>query len=331
MYGMPFIRPTQKQLHQLNSIFIRPIRLALRLPITTHQLSLYVEANCPTISLYRESQLLTYAHRVSSFSQQQVITQLFKHEYQTVTAQPVLATIPTLATAQQDSNVIFNIPAAASIPSIASISVQQSPIIATRIPKPKRRKERAMYKQSIIDELTNIESLWKCSHNDAELKPKQIMYDQLHQQWQQSDGGKILKEIKKKPSKSWYLYLEPRRIHIYRAQLRFNRCNWNESLYKRKLTNSPYCRYPSCSQQHKNESVQHVLLECPQFQTQRRELKIQLKHFKLKLTLQTILGDVYPNHKKKVEDKWLEAMNILKLTYSYIQHIHQRKSIMINK
>ena len=196
---------------------------------------------------------------------------------------------------------------------------------------PFSRKERAIYKQSIMNELIQIESHWNCIHNDAELNPKEIMYDQLHQQWQQSDGGKILKQIKKKPSKSWYLYLEPRHIHVYRSQLRFNRCNWNQSLYNRKLTNSPYCRYYSCNQQHIHESVEHVLLECPQFQSQRRELKSQLKQqFKLKLTLQSILGDVYPNHKKKGEERYQQAVNLLKLTYAYIKYIHERKNIMIN-
>jgi hypothetical protein len=67
-----------------------------------------------------------------------------------------------------------------------------------------------------------------------------------------------------------YILSETRPIAILRARLRLNRHHFNELLYTAgKQVDSPFC--PSCP--NVPESIDHVLLECPQFHTARQQLR----------------------------------------------------------
>ena len=70
-----------------------------------------------------------------------------------------------------------------------------------------------------------------------------------------------------------YLLSESRPSAILRARLRLNRHHFNELLYRAgRQVQSPFCAYcPSAP-----ESVDHILLECPQFHVARQRLRDEL-------------------------------------------------------
>lgn len=65
-YGCMFLSGPQveAQMRQLQSILVRPLRQALGLPGNTHIVSVLVECDCPTLAIYRQQLLLSYARRV---------------------------------------------------------------------------------------------------------------------------------------------------------------------------------------------------------------------------------------------------------------------------
>jgi hypothetical protein len=70
-----------------------------------------------------------------------------------------------------------------------------------------------------------------------------------------------------------YLLSEPRPTAVLRARLRLNRHHFNELLYRAgQQVQSPFCAVcPS-----EPESVDHILLECPQFHAARQRLRAEL-------------------------------------------------------
>jgi hypothetical protein len=65
-YGLAFIQPTTTWLNQIDTLLIRPIRMVLGLMRNAHKLSLFAEANIPTLSYYRSLAVLQFAHRAES-------------------------------------------------------------------------------------------------------------------------------------------------------------------------------------------------------------------------------------------------------------------------
>jgi hypothetical protein len=65
-YGILFLsgRGLQEKLQRLQSVVVRPLRQVLGLPGSAHTLSVLAEADCPTMPVFRQQLLLSYAQRV---------------------------------------------------------------------------------------------------------------------------------------------------------------------------------------------------------------------------------------------------------------------------
>jgi hypothetical protein len=56
---------TEKQIRKLQAAFLQPLRRCIHLPVTTHQLGIFVEYNCPSLSAFRAHSLLSWTKRAA--------------------------------------------------------------------------------------------------------------------------------------------------------------------------------------------------------------------------------------------------------------------------
>jgi hypothetical protein len=116
-------------------------------------------------------------------------------------------------------------------------------------------------------------------------------------EWQAAGGGSaMLRKLKTRAGRSWYLYLEARSTAVLRTRLRFNRAALAAPLAERGIVASPVCTlHKVCKQQKSAQSIEHVLLHCPALQDARNRCRNQLqKKANIPLTIEVLLGDVRP-------------------------------------
>lgn len=85
-YGMALWRPTDAQLHRLQSLFLRPLRHLLHLPFTTNAHGLLVDAHMPSFHRYRQSLVHAWMRRANTLP----ITHPTRHIMQTEQAEHAL-------------------------------------------------------------------------------------------------------------------------------------------------------------------------------------------------------------------------------------------------
>src|SRR6478672_11510667 len=115
--------------------------------------------------------------------------------------------------------------------------------------------------------------------------PMQVELLQLAE-WHHNDHGVWqLKGLKLSVGPSQYLLQDGRRLAAVRARLRLNRCSLNASLAQRRLVADPNCVVCAVP-----ETVEHCLLECPQYAALRHNCAAALNFLGLPLNFATVLG-----------------------------------------
>ena len=79
-YALAFWQPSQQQLQQLQSLFLRPMLRLLRLPFNTNRLGLLVEANCPSFHRYRYACMHKFILRIRQLPSSHPSHQLYHHD-----------------------------------------------------------------------------------------------------------------------------------------------------------------------------------------------------------------------------------------------------------
>lgn len=69
---------TQSKIRKLQAAFVQPLRRCLSLPITTHQLGILVEYNCPSLSAFRAHCLLSWTRRAATSDPTHPTRRLYK-------------------------------------------------------------------------------------------------------------------------------------------------------------------------------------------------------------------------------------------------------------
>jgi hypothetical protein len=114
-------------------------------------------------------------------------------------------------------------------------------------------------------------------------------------QWQQQIAGRTLQQYKHESGRSWYLYLEPRCNAVLRARIRLQRTSLAAYLYRQGRLHSPLCSHPSCRAHGIEETVEHMLLDCPLLLAARQRCARQLYSIcHMDLSLSLLFGDVRP-------------------------------------
>lgn len=79
-YGLPLWKMTKNQLHRLQSIIVRPLRMVLGLPRTTHYASILVEVGLPNLKSYIMMNTLMFYRRIRQLPQQHTIHNALQYE-----------------------------------------------------------------------------------------------------------------------------------------------------------------------------------------------------------------------------------------------------------
>lgn len=96
------------------------------------------------------------------------------------------------------------------------------------------------------------------------------------------------------PAPATYIMSDPRDIAVLRARIRLNRHHLRSRQHRLSLADSALCR--SCAYlgpQAPVETPNHILLECPRFDTARMNCLIELDLFGCSLTMDVLTGDIH--------------------------------------
>jgi hypothetical protein len=102
------------------------------------------------------------------------------------------------------------------------------------------------------------------------------------------------------------------RVSRLRARFRFNRAKTNELLFRYRQTSSPTC--PFCP--NTTESRSHLLMECPEYHSQREVLRQKLLSLQYQLTINIILGDL-----RLIQLPVRFLLDILEWTGDFIEYV----------
>jgi hypothetical protein len=261
-YALALWRPNEHQLHQLQSRFLRPILRLLHLPWCVNHLGVMVEANCPSLSRYRQAQLHQLVLRAGQLPVGHPIQQLWIQEGHVSLENQLRPTLPSyLHSTGVEAYHMYR-----STPSwLQCIGPHAT----------------SCTKQTSLD-LTHQDWLTVPHRDPSDPSP--------------------LRLLKPRPGRSVYLYHEPNRdTSTLRARLRLNRAGTQVNADRGTATAGPgLCL--SCSQQHQRaipDSVQHIVVECAKYHSARQRLAAQLAHIPVPgrppsnciLSLATILGN----------------------------------------
>jgi hypothetical protein len=82
-YGAPFIRAIDSWTHRLQSLLAGVIRKVLALPISTHMLSVLVDANLLPLRTFNQYHILRTANKMAALPATHNISKIFTHNYNT--------------------------------------------------------------------------------------------------------------------------------------------------------------------------------------------------------------------------------------------------------
>jgi len=333
-FGCMFISGigVEAKMRQLQSTVVRPLRQSLGLPGSAHIHSILVESDCPTLAIYRQQLLLSFARRVQRLGADHPSKLQFDRFQRRAAAAPVdgptsvaLCRRPLLLDVQEAERrfgVKVLSPAPAPLPPTAhgepftfwltrnlepgeSIADARQiapshfhPQLIAQRPQPSPSPQpSASLSISNSPGASGIAASPSASESADSISCLSALARKVSfSEWKllpDSAGGAILRATKVRPGRSLYLYMEPRATAVVRARLRFNRCSLNESLHKRALSDSPICAHPPCSRTRTAETVQHALLQCPLYSSARAACANQLRRAgEGALSLSTLLGQV---------------------------------------
>jgi hypothetical protein len=295
-YALAFWKPTSAQLRQLQSLFVRPLLRVLSLPCNTSHLGTLVEANTPSFSVYRQYLLLRSLLRVNSLPPSHSSSALHRKQVMSYDA---------------------DMPTKLVSPSTESFQAMQAWGL-------------------IISDLFKCSALQQLSELDQPSLPKLAM-QQTIKQWQASPlrdplDPPPLRTIKTTPGRTNYLYRPFHASNPLRSRMRANRAFTQRYLHTTNRSDTDTCTHPTCATAQLPETVQHILLHCPRYNTARELLFGELHRLdpSLVITLPLLLGNVQPNFivthdsstgKSKRKKDWTKADAILTHTHTFLSAI----------
>jgi hypothetical protein len=303
-YALALWRPTAKQLHSLQSLFLRPLLRVLSLPWSTNTYAVLTEANCPGFAEYRQYLLLRLLQRYDSLHPDQ-------------RQQP-----------QQEQQQQQQVPPSRVHPFVISMSSEHS-LGQPREDVPER------FHPSSFECLQALHD-WNLQSQDLSQPIKAVMMEKTYQHYQSSPSRDpslptLLRSLKTSPARSHFLYREFGPATSLRCRFRCGRARPQRYLHSIQRATASDCRHPPCLALNPRppETIQHILLECPRFDTLRSQLLSSLLPLRADLTLPVLLGQVKPtrsNDKDKSTGKrkldWTIPDAILHHTSSFLFSIH---------
>jgi hypothetical protein len=259
-YGLAFItNVSTRWLQQLQSQLCSVLRYVLRLPSSTHLLSVLIDAALLPIAIYREFDVLRLANSMRALPPQHNARQILELDY----ASAVIDNNDWVAIGQQSSLT--------------------------------RSRREPMRIHSLGRTILEIEQKWQLSHTDDIRIIRNTARQRAMQLWAQDiSQHSILFQLKLQWGPSYHLYMDTAANARLRARFRHNRvynnyivCHLTQQRHHLLITH-PYC--PICPTT--QETIQHMIEECPLYAWPRLQLKWQLLQLQIDtdITVQLVLG-----------------------------------------
>ena len=333
-YGIQFMSGSgvPAMLDRLESVCVRPLRAVLGLPRSAHIRSILAEADIPSVALFRQQLLLSFARRSLSLDAAHPSRQLLESSLATLHSigkrgrfhpDPRNTTSSTIVSHVRDNRrpLLYDVLEAEHRWGV-QVLPQKSPAQKPLQPHPAEaltaKQLEAMHghssavsgvaafavSESPLSALHSVPSSASSSSESAGSifaqvanPPSLSLFARKRSfaEWQHAaTGGALLRAAKPTAGRSLYLYLERRPIAVLRTRLRFNRAGFAASLSERGLADSPLCAlHPQCQHRAEAQTVEHALLHCPAIAAARERCRNQLRAVGVqKLDLSILLGRV---------------------------------------
>jgi hypothetical protein len=333
-YGIQFMSGpgVAAMLDKLESICVRPLRAILALPGSTHIRSILAEADIPSIQLFRQQLLLSFAQRTMTLDAAHPSRLLFERSLRTLSqvnkplgrynnvtnlpcrvrsgvrdyCRPMLYDVLEAEHRWGVQVLPRALPApdapqphpGASLTCARLEEMHGYPVgtggDAAAVPHCPSTASLSVPVAPLSDCMSQAESggAGKRSSSLSLLARKRAVAEWQHE----ASGGELLRSLKSRSGRSWYLYVEKRPTAILRARLRFNRAFLAESLFQRGLADSPLCKlHPRCRTRGEHQTVDHALLHCPAISEAREVCRRELRAIGVRsLDLSILLNGMPP-------------------------------------
>jgi hypothetical protein len=287
MYGASFINASPKWVHRLQAKLASVIKRILALPITTHTLSTMVEASLLPFQSWIQCQLLRTAHNMATLPATHATRRMFDNAYR------------------------------------HSRHLQARAALGASQPR------RTQYIRPMTDRLIMTEDAWNCIHTSDIRSITAAAQRNALMEWNaEATKGLVLKSVKTTFKRNHYLYHAQRTSTRLIARTRHNRLGHNESMYKMNqgrnhTTPTPNC--PSCPNE--PESISHVLLTCPSYDTHRHQLRSYLASVNLPLSLDVILNEHWTDRDFSTPDRIRQSRAVIRQTAQFLREVCRQRNL----
>jgi len=185
--------------------------------------------------------------------------------------------------------------------------------------------------RTYTDKLLQLEHEWQCKHTDDVCIINQKARDYMKVEWHDEPHyGLVLKSVKTQCARSDYLYLANRADKRMIARFRHNRIGHNESMYRMNLGRAGTASTPNCATCPTSaESIEHLLLHCPAYTTQRATLAVFLQSVHLPLTMPVLLAEELSSSDTRTADTMIHIRMTIKHIAGFLRHICTERQFTI--
>jgi len=324
-YAAAMWQPTTDQLRQLEYQMVRPIMRLLHLPMSTNRCAVLVESGLPSLHRYRQQLLLRYVTRLAHDSA------ALPHQINPSLLQYSLDASGALSAANNSKTID-------PLTSLAAEAIGTA--LDWQVPM---QLLNPYHPTAVLLPHNNNTSSNNNNNNPAVAKQQLIrLLKHTMQQLTIDDMNAVtprhaanptpIRSIVTEPTKPYYLYTEQKPMIITRARLRLNRAynNINVDEYTRdKSDTAGVCMHSSCLANKQQETVSHILLDCPHYDDDRVILERKLLSLtpSQPLTLSTALGTLTNPLSKAIKPAMRHTYyeRFLSFSSSFIESIQSQR------
>jgi len=295
IYGFPFWRPSPTDLTNLQRCMLKPLRKALGLPDSAQSESVLAELGIPTLQRTWQHYLLSWAAKSIDCG--------YRSDY-------LKGQLPAVSKFHSCLSRCFGgEPDQDALP-YQALTLWQSEW------QPLVRPEKRLIRPDESPELSRKRSTaLQC------IRPRQLKRIALllsYRDWRTSRQGALQSWRRDdEPGLALYLQHDERATFVLRARLRFARSYLRHHQHRLGLSADAVCQECDTG---RNETIDHVVLECPKYSEARRQLQEALALLGVRLSPSLVLGQLTTRELRV-------AKRVLEATGTFLRTVHELRSL----
>lgn len=283
-YAFPFWQPAISDMERLQRCILRPLKRCLGLPDSAHSESVLVELGICSLRRYWQQKLMAWAARCTA-----LIQRCKQPEFPVAAAYERLARHRHQIIKMRQADPSCSLPAEAfSLPMVAlSIYFEEW--------RPLRRSHKDKCRNA-LGPAADVDGKLPLSISSFTAKElKRIALLLSYRDWRSSGEGSLQRyRFDDRPGLAPYLVSDDRQTFCLRARLRFARSYLRAHQHRLGLADSAVCEQCDLG---RDETAEHVVLECPKYNAARRELQATLLQHQLALSPAVVLAALWKKNK----------------------------------